>query len=79
MPSGAICPLGYSAIEVCTNYIKGKQTNIRKFGTRRSLEVLNLVYTDICGPFSTASWNDHKYFITFADDYSRYEYLYLIL
>jgi len=37
-----------------------------------------LVYTDICDPFSTASWNDHRYFITFSDDYSRYEYLYLI-
>ena len=58
--------------------IKGKQTNIRKFGARRSSGVLELVYTDICGPFPTASWNDHKYFITFTDDYSRYGYLYLI-
>jgi len=37
-----------------------------------------LVYTDICGPFPTASCNGHRYFITFTDDYSRYEYLYLI-
>jgi len=36
------------------------------------------VYTDICGPFPTASWNDHKYFITFTDDYSCFGYLYLI-
>jgi len=36
------------------------------------------VYTDICGLFPTASWNDHRYFITFTDDYSRYGYLYLI-
>ena len=36
------------------------------------------MYTDICGPFSTASWNDHRYFITFTDDYSCYGYLYLI-
>ena len=25
-----------------------------------------------------ASWNGHKYFITFIDDYSRYGYLFLI-
>ncbi|RVW72211.1 Retrovirus-related Pol polyprotein from transposon TNT 1-94 [Vitis vinifera] len=33
---------------------------------------------DICGPFPTPSWNGQQYFITFIDDYSRYDYLYLI-
>jgi len=33
---------------------------------------------DICGPFSMASWNGQRYFISFLDDYSRYGYLYLI-
>ena len=37
-----------------------------------------MVYTDIYGPFPTASWNGHRYFITFTDDYSHYGYLYLI-
>ena len=36
------------------------------------------MYTDICDPFLTVSWNDHRYFITFVDNYSRYGYLYLI-
>ena len=35
------------------------------------------MYTDICGPFPTASWNGHEYFITFTDNYSRYRYLHL--
>jgi len=39
---------------------------------------LNLVYADIYGPFPTANWNGHRYFITFTDHYSRYGYLYLI-
>ena len=52
--------------------IKGKQTNIKKFGIRQSSKVLDLVYTNICGPFPIAFWNDHKYFITFTDDYSFY-------
>ena len=37
---------------------------------------LDLVYIDICGPFHTASWNGHEYFITFTDNNSRYGYLY---
>ena len=51
---------------------------MRQFGARRISGVLDLVYTDICGPFPIAFWNGHIYFITFIDDYSRYEYLYLI-
>ena len=55
MSSGAIGLLDYSDLGVCTDCVKGKQTNIRKFGARRSSGVLELVYTDICGPFPTAS------------------------
>ena len=39
---------------------------------------MELIHTDICGPFPTPSWNGQQYFITFIDDYSRYDYLYLI-
>ena len=33
---------------------------------------------DIYGPFPTAYWNSHRYFITSTDSYSRYGYLCLI-
>ena len=36
------------------------------------------MHIDICGLFFTASWNGHKYFNTFKDDYSCYRYLYLL-
>ena len=48
------------------------------FGAKQISGILDLVYTNICNPFLTASWNDHRYFITFTDDYSCYRYLYLI-
>ena len=32
----------------------------------------------MCGPFSTASWNGHRYFVSFIDDFSWYDYLYLL-
>ena len=44
----------------------------------RASDVLELIHTDICGPFPTASWNGQTYFIMFVDDLSRYGYLYLI-
>ena len=71
-------PLDLSDFEVCIECIKGKRTNIRKLGSKRAKDVLELVHTDICGPFPTTSWNGQQYFITFIDDYSRYGYLYLI-
>ncbi|RDX96303.1 hypothetical protein CR513_21054, partial [Mucuna pruriens] len=52
--------------------------NERKLGVERAKDVLELIHTGICGPFPTASWNRQQYFITFIDDYSRYDYLYLI-
>ncbi|KAL8090858.1 hypothetical protein AgCh_040068 [Apium graveolens] len=56
----------------------GKQTNSRKLGAKRATSILELIHTDICGSFPTASWNGQRYFIRFIDNYSRYGYLYLI-
>jgi Integrase core domain len=51
---------------------------MRKYTTNRMTYVLELIHTDICGPFSTTTRNGHVYFISFIDDYSRYGYIYLI-
>ena len=42
------------------------------------LYVLELIYTDICGSFSSVSWNDQQYFISFIDEYTGFGHLYLI-
>ena len=44
----------------------------------RAKEVLDLVYTDLCGPMSTSARGGYEYFITFIDDYSRYGYIYMM-
>ncbi len=41
-------------------------------------ELLELMHTDVCGPFSTLAQGGFDYFITFIDDMSRYGYLYLM-
>ena len=75
---GILDSLDMSDFDICVDCIKGKMTNKRKTSANRCSNVLELIHTDICGPFPTASWNGHTYFITFIDDYSRYGYLYLI-
>ena len=65
-------------MKICIEYIKRKQTNVKRIDVNKSSGVLELVHIDICGPFPMASWNGQQYFITFIDDYSHYGYLYLI-
>ncbi|GJW66094.1 retrotransposon protein, putative, ty1-copia subclass [Tanacetum coccineum] len=40
--------------------------------------LLNLVHTDVCGPFRSATKDGKRYYVTFTDDFSRYGYVYLI-
>ena len=39
---------------------------------------LELVHTNVCGPINVQARSGYEYFITFTDDYSRYDYVYLI-
>ncbi|KAI5339875.1 hypothetical protein L3X38_019148 [Prunus dulcis] len=72
-------PLNHENIdEVCIPCIKGKLTNLRKKGALGSKGLLELIHTDICGPFPNPTHEGFNYFITFTDDFSRYGYIYLI-
>ena len=44
----------------------------------RAIEVLELIHTHVCGPINHIARGDFYNFITFTDDYSRYDYLYLM-
>ena len=78
MSEGILDLLDFSNFQVCIECIKGKQTNMRKNDANSCSDVLELIHIYIYGPFPTPSWNGQQYFITFIDDYSRYDYLYLI-
>ncbi|CAH9087614.1 unnamed protein product, partial [Cuscuta europaea] len=75
---GTLNSIDFSDFNTCIECIKGKQTKIKKKGAYRAMDVLELIHTDICGPFPTPSWNGQQYFVSFIDDYSRYAYLFLI-
>jgi transposase InsO family protein len=40
--------------------------------------VLDLVYSDVCGPFEVESLGDNRYFLTFIDDASRKMWVYFL-
>jgi hypothetical protein len=75
---GILPNLDFTDLDVCVDCIKGKQTKHIKKGATRSGELLEIVHTDICGPFDSLSFGKEKYFITFIDDFSRYCYIYLL-
>jgi transposase InsO family protein len=68
----------FTNLGVCVDCIKGKQTKYTKKGVTKSTKLLEIIHTDICGPFDTPSFGKEKYFITFIDDFSHYGYIYLL-
>ena len=60
--------LDFIDFDTCIDCIKGKQTNKFKKGAKRSTDVLEIIYSDICCPNMDA--HGPKYFISFIDDCS---------
>ena len=63
--------LDFSDLETCVDCCKGKLTKIKKKESTRSSDLLQIIHTDISGPYSPTICNN-KYYITFIDDFSRY-------
>ncbi|KAD5802269.1 hypothetical protein E3N88_13629 [Mikania micrantha] len=70
--------LDFTNFGTCVKCLKGKMKTATKKGTTRSSNLLEIIHTDISGPYTIAGITGHTSFITFIDDYSRYMYLYLI-
>jgi len=70
--------LDFKNLNICVDSIKGKQTKHTKKRVTRSTQLLEIVHTNICGPFDVNSFRNERYFITFIDYYSHYSYTYLL-
>jgi transposase InsO family protein len=74
-----LIPLDFSNSDYCINCIKGKYAKqVKKGEAKRSAGVLEIRHTDTCGPFPIKYVNGFDSFITFTDDFSRYDYIYPI-
>ena len=65
---------------ICEGCVLGKHHRqpFPKEGSRRAKEVLELVHTDVCGPMSTLSHAQNRYFILFIDDLTRMTWVYFM-
>ena len=71
--------LDFLDFDARVDYIKGKLTaKVRNAKIDRSIALLGVIHTDICGSFTHLAMGGYKYFITFIDDYSRYGFVELI-
>ena len=68
--------LDFEDMEICVDYNRGKLPKVKNKGASRSSDLLEIVHTDISGPYSTTICGS-RYFLTFIGDFSRYGYLYL--
>jgi hypothetical protein len=74
-----LVPLDFTDLDHYVDCIKGKYVmHIKKSGATRNSGVLEIIHTDICGPFNVSSIDDSNSFINFMDDFSCYEYIYPI-
>ena len=76
---GLLESLDYESVDACEPCLMGKMTNTPFSGTmERATDLLEIIHTDVCGPMSVEARGGYRYFLTFTDDLSRYEYIYLM-
>jgi len=63
----------------CKICIENKMHNLPfKNNRTRAKELLEIIHTDVCGPFQTTGFKGEKYFVSFIDDYSKIARIYNI-
>ncbi|CAL9021276.1 unnamed protein product [Prunus brigantina] len=60
-------------LKSCTHCLAGKQhkASFQHGHAQRKPNVLDVVYSDVCGPMTTSTLGGARYFVTFIDDHSR--------
>ena len=65
-------------LSICEHCLAGKTTR-KPFGKAIRVDSpLQLIHSDICGPMNMKVRNESSYFITFIDDFTHFDHVYLI-
>ncbi|GJV95460.1 putative RNA-directed DNA polymerase [Tanacetum coccineum] len=76
---GVLVSFNFKSDDVCESCLLGKITKSPfTRSCKRGEGLLDLVHTNEYGPFRSAIKDGKHYYVTFTDDFSRYEYVYLI-
>ena len=64
---------------VCKGCAKGKNTK-KTFPSseNKAKGILEIIYSDVCGPMSSGSLGRYVYYVSFIDDFSRKTWIYLL-
>ena len=65
---------------ICETCIQAKQTR-NEFSESvlpRSSRILELIHSDVCGPFPVATYDNKIYYVSFIDDYSHFCCIFLL-
>lgn len=57
---------------------KHSRTKLPKQTSHSATKFLELIHSDVCGPFRVNSLGGHKFFVTFIDDFSRKIWIFFI-
>ncbi|GJX70719.1 retrotransposon protein, putative, ty1-copia subclass [Tanacetum coccineum] len=71
---GLLDSIDIKSFEKCVSCMFGNM--VRKpysHQVERAKDLLGLIHTDVCGPFKIMSRQGASYFVTFTDDFNRYE------
>ncbi|KAJ9539218.1 LOW QUALITY PROTEIN: hypothetical protein OSB04_031951 [Centaurea solstitialis] len=63
--------------EECESFLLGKMTKV-PFEGKWKCDLLDLIHTNVFGPFTSTTRNGERYFVTFITDSNRYGFIYLM-
>ena len=76
---GLLESLDCESFDTCEPCLMGKMTKTPFSGTMEwANDLLEIRHTDVCSPMSVDARGRYHYFVSFTDDLSRYEYIYLM-
>jgi len=74
---GLLTLFDFESYKTCESCLLGKVTKAPfTCFLERASDLLELIYTDVCGPMSTTARGGFQYFIPFTNDFSIYRYVY---
>lgn len=70
---------GIKQIDNCEICTQAKQTRLPFNSVRtRAIRPLQIIHTDVCGPFDKLTYDGYSYFLTVMDDYTHFTKVYLL-
>ena len=65
-------------LHICEYCLAGKATRVSFGKAKRATSNLQLIHSDIYGPMNVRARHGANYFITFIDNFTRFDHVYLI-